>query len=85
MGFVRIRLFSIFSEAVGASEIVVEKTGRMKISDVVKILENKYPVFHEVRKRVPVIILLNGKPVRDHKRGVEDSSEIAILPPMSGG
>ncbi len=84
MGLVRIRLFSIFVEAVGASEIVVEKTGRIKISDIIEILENKFPMFHEVRKRVPLIILLNGEPVRDHKREVEDSSEIAILPPMSG-
>ncbi|HOW13414.1 ubiquitin-like small modifier protein 1 [Methanosarcina sp.] len=96
MAEVRVKLFANLREAAGTPEILLSGE---KVIDILLSLTEKYPgiknlIFEKHEKdEIPVLcgsinILVNGNNVRHLEgldTGLNDSDEIGILPPVSGG
>ncbi|MHB8103405.1 MAG: ubiquitin-like small modifier protein 1 [Methanosarcina sp.] len=97
MAEVKVKLFANLREAAGTPELLLSGE---KVIDVLLSLTEKHPglkylIFDkaEEKGKTPVLcgfinVLINGNNIR-HLEGldtlVEDSDEIAVLPPVSGG
>lgn len=83
MPVIRLKFFSIYSDATGSDE-VIEVPVNTSLSKLLKIVVSKYPVLDKLFKRVKPIILVNGSRINDNYI-VKDGDEIAFIPPASGG
>lgn len=97
MAEVKVKLFANLREAAGTPELLLSGE---KVIDILLSLTDKYPALKDIifekegeKCENPVLcgsinILINGNNVR-HLEGLEtllqDSDEIGILPPVSGG
>ncbi len=82
---IRVKLFAVFADAVGAKELVISLSKeKVKAKDILEYIRSKYPKFRESEKVVPVLMLVNGVNVLPDNE-VKEGDEVSLLPPASGG
>ena len=82
---IRVKLFAVFADAVGAEELVISLSKeKAKVKDVLEYIRSKYPKFREIEEDVPVLMLVNGVNVLQDSE-VKEGDEVSLLPPASGG
>lgn len=83
---IRIKFFSIFKDVIGSSETVLEyqQCSEIPIRKLVEDIISRYPQLLRAFNEAEPIILINGV-VATGVEIVVDGSEIAIVPPLSGG
>ena len=80
---VRLLTFASASDAVGANEVTIElHDGISTVADLKTELEQRYPALGELWLKLAVAI--DGEIATDQNT-IHDGSEIALLPPVSGG
>ena len=80
----RVRLFSLYRDAVGKPEIDINIEGSRTVSSIIRELAEMYPKLRKAIEAVPPLILVNGITVGEDSV-VDNDSEIALAPPASGG
>jgi len=82
---VRVKLFAVLADAVGAKELVIDlNKEKARVKDILDYVRSKYPRFREVEKDVPILMLVNGVNVLPDSE-VKEGDEVSLLPPVSGG
>ena len=81
---VKMRFFSIFKDIIGKDELEFEFEESITIEEILNGLSKKYPYLRKALEKYPTIILVDGEP-SDPKNRIEKDTEIAIIPPPSGG
>jgi MoaD family protein len=87
------RYAGIVSEITGKLSEEIEIGAETKLSDILRRLASQYGlrfkehVFnYEANKPAPnILILLNGKIIRDYDRKINDGDFVSIIPMVSGG
>jgi molybdopterin converting factor small subunit len=79
---VRVKLFAVAKEMVGRDELTVEVREGSKITDVRRAVETVFPALRSVTSHALWAI---GAAYADEQTPVNESSEIALIPPVSGG
>lgn len=80
MGKYAIKAFGITKEIVGSRETIVEFEGNT-VGSLRKALKTRYPPLLEIRS---LMIAVNNAYAEDDL-SIEESDEIALIPPVSGG
>ncbi len=79
---INVQLFAILREAAGASRFDLEVPAQTTARQVAQILAERFP---KLRAYLPVLsFAVNGELVPAETL-VPDASEVALLPPVSGG
>jgi len=80
-----IKFLAAVSDYTGIHKTELEvDNDEIRFGEILKIIREKYPGLKDIEKKVPIIILLNGrKPSPDDI--VREGDKIAFLPPISGG
>lgn len=81
---VKVKFFSIIKDYTDTDEVTFEFSDNIKLSELLKIIESRWPSIKEVEDEVPIITLVNGS-VCQGDVILNDGDEVAILPPVSGG
>ncbi len=81
---IRVKFFSIYRDVIGKEQIEIEVPSSISINTIINHLTNMYPKLAEVFSEIKPLVLLNGVIV-DETNIVNSDSEIAIIPPVSGG
>jgi molybdopterin converting factor subunit 1 len=76
----KIKTFGIARDILGNKELIVEINGT-KVSDLRNELSEKYPKLKSLKS---LFIAVNQSYAEDHME-LNDSDEIALIPPVSGG
>jgi molybdopterin converting factor small subunit len=79
---VRVKLFAVAKEMVGRDELTVEVREGAKITDVRRAVETAFPALGSVTSHALWAI---GATYADEQTPVNESAEIALIPPVSGG
>jgi len=79
---IEVRLFAQARERVGSAQARIELPAGSRIADALALLERTYPALAELRPHLAVA--LNGTLARAGDP-LADGSELALLPPVSGG
>jgi len=81
----RVRLFSVYRDAVGSPELEVEIEVGVPLRTIVDVLAERFPHLREVFAEVQPLILVRGE-VADPNEAIDGSlDEVALAPPASGG
>ena len=80
MGKYVIKSFGITKDIVGARETVIDLEGDT-VGSLRKVLKKRFPALAEVRS---LMIAVNNNYAEDNQ-SIEESDEIALIPPVSGG
>lgn len=81
---VKVVYLGLIADITGKKEERLKLNSKIKFSELLNIIFNKYPKLNEVRKKLELIILVNGlKYSRDEE--VNDGDEVAIMTVPSGG
>lgn len=80
MGKYVVKSFGVTKDIVGARETVVHLEGDT-VGSLRKILKDRYPALAEIRS---LMIAVNNNYAEDNQ-AIEESDEIALIPPVSGG
>jgi len=82
---VRLKFFSILIDIVGRQELVLTfHKDNITVKDVIEYVEKNYPKLVELKRHIPITILINGTNASKEDI-INDGDEIAFLPPASGG
>ena len=82
---VLIKFLAAVSDYTGIHKTELElDNDEIKFGEALNIIREKYPGLKEIEKKVPIIILLNGRKASLDDI-VRDGDKIAFLPPISGG
>ncbi len=81
MTSLKIKAFGITRDIVGGRELILEMKGENTVSQLRKILEEKYP---DMKKIKSLLIAINNE-YADDTTLLKDDDEIALIPPVSGG
>lgn len=76
----RIRLFGILADMAGKPEIVIEINNEINTVSLLNKINKNYPEFEKTN----YTIALNKKVVIGNQR-INETDEIALLPPFAGG
>jgi MoaE-MoaD fusion protein len=79
---VRVKLFAAARELAGRDEILVDVTARATIEDVSQAVESAAP---NLRPLLPHCLWAVDAAYADKNAVVKQDSEIALIPPVSGG
>jgi molybdopterin converting factor subunit 1 len=79
---VRVKLFAVAKELAGSDEIVVEVPAAATLGDVCRAVEEK---FSALRRVLPHAMWAVDAAYADDASLVNERSEIALIPPVSGG
>ncbi len=79
---VTVKMFAAAREAVGASEVTVEVADRATVADLRCAMIDEYPQLESVVDRA--MFAINVKYAKDEDL-LSSGSEIACIPPVSGG
>ena len=79
---VKIKLFSVFREAVGKKEIELSMEKNCRVRDVIHMLGEEYPA---IKKFIEFAIVSINHEYADENSLVKNGDEIAIFPPIGGG
>lgn len=80
---VRLLAFASARDAIGSGELDVELQPEATLEMLLRDLEDRYPQLAAIRTRLAIAV--NGEIVEDLEIRPEPGSEIALLPPVSGG
>ena len=80
MGKYVIKAFGVTKDILGARETVVNLDGNT-VGSLRKSLRSRYPTLAEIRS---LMIAVNSVYAHDDQ-SIEESDEIALIPPVSGG
>jgi len=81
---IRIRFFSIYRDVIGKEQIEIEVPSGISINEIINYLIDVYPKLKRVFNEIKPLVLLDGIIV-DENNIVNSDTEIAIIPPVSGG
>jgi len=81
---IRIRFLAALADAAGMNETKMKVRRGTKVANLMKEIEGRFPGIAEAKKKIPVIVLINGV-ARSSSYRIEDEAEIALVPPASGG
>ena len=79
---IEVRLFAQARERVGSGSARLDLPAGSRVDDALDALERAYPSLRELRPHLAVA-LDGGLVSRD--QALDDGSELALLPPVSGG
>ncbi len=79
---VSVRLFAGLKELVGGQEIVVQLPEDATVSDLAEQLAGKYP---QLKPLIPGLAFAVNEEYRSRDYVLQDSDEVALIPPISGG
>jgi molybdopterin converting factor small subunit len=79
---VRVRLFAVAKELAGAEEVLVDVPAMANIGDVREAIEEILPA---LRRVLPHAMWAIGSAYADDASQVNDKSDVALIPPVSGG
>ena len=78
----KVELFGVLREAVGAAEVDVDLAGPAPIAEVLDVLVSDYPGLAEHLPRVACAV---GDDMRSRSDVIEPAETLVLLPPVSGG
>lgn len=78
----KVKLFSILAEEIG-STIDIDLNSKFYPSDVKQAIEDAYPKYKEVLNQS--LVAIDEEYADDKQFALTDVTEIAIIPPVSGG
>ena len=81
---IQVKFLAAVADYAGVYKAEIELDDNMTFKDVVELIRRKYPGVRDIERKIPILILLNGKKV-DPGTLVKDGDRIAFLPPISGG
>lgn len=76
---IKILLFGILAEKVGSKELHME--GKKTLGFLLKEIYSSYPSLNDTKHKISV----NKNLTSDYAVYIEEGSEVALLPPFSGG
>lgn len=79
---VRVKLFAVAKELAGCEELAVELADGATISDVRRAVEEAVPALRSVLSLALWSVDAN---YAEENAAVSESSEVALIPPVSGG
>jgi len=79
---IRVLAFATASQALGAAECTLELPDGATVGDLRRILAHRSP---ELARRLPTLALAVDGELASDARTLADLSEVALLPPVSGG
>ncbi len=77
---VKVKLFASSRELVGESEVRISLTDQTTVGNLRKKIVEMYPAL----SKIMFVVAVNHK-VSDNSTIINNSDEVAILPPVSGG
>ncbi len=81
---VKVKLFSLYADAVGRSEVEVLLELGGRVSELLYSLAREYPVLSKAFSLVEPIVLVNGVRASGDQL-IAGESEVAVVPPSAGG
>jgi MoaD family protein len=81
---IQVKFLAAVADYAGVYKTELELDDDITFKDAVEIIRKKYPGVREIEKKIPILILLNGRKA-DPDTQVKDGDRIAFLPPISGG
>lgn len=81
---VKVKLFSLYADAVGRSEVEVLLELGGRVSELLQSLIREYPVLSKAFSLVKPIVLINGVRAPEDQL-ITGSIEVALVPPSAGG
>lgn len=81
MTTLRVKAFGITRDIVGGRELTLELGDQKTVSDLKKMLEEKFPSIKGLKS---LVIAVNNEYAND-SQPLTESDEIALIPPVSGG
>lgn len=79
---IRLLAFASASDALGATEVVLEVPSETSVGTLKASLEERYPALSELWHRIAIAV--DGE-IADDRAVLQDQAEVALLPPVSGG
>lgn len=81
---IQVKFLAAVADYAGVYKAEVELDDNLTFKEAVELIREKYPGVKEIEKKIPILILLNGRKA-DPDTPVQDGDRIAFLPPISGG
>ncbi|NPA16548.1 molybdopterin converting factor subunit 1 [Persephonella sp.] len=79
---VNLLYFSSIKDRLGKSREEVELPDGSKISDLYKLLEEKYP---QIAESLPSVMFAVNEEYADRNTQLKEGDTVALIPPVSGG
>ncbi|WP_457643825.1 molybdopterin converting factor subunit 1 [Persephonella sp.] len=79
---VNLLYFSSIKDRLGKSREEVELPDGSKISDLYKLLEEKYP---QIAESLPSVMFAVNEEYADKNTQLKEGDTVALIPPVSGG
>jgi MoaD family protein len=83
---IKVKAYPIFKEYVE-----IETKSNISISELIRLLDTEYPEFREYyldkdgNLDIEVVIVHNGKQVKDYNTVLADGDVVTFIPPVAGG
>ncbi len=84
MARVRVVLLSLLRDVVGSNQIDLYVEDGVTLNELLEELYNRYKELANMRKRLEIMVLVNGER-KDRGYRLRDGDEVALMPPASGG
>lgn len=81
---VKVKLFSLYADVVGGSEVEVSLEQGGRVSELLHSLIKERPALSKAFSIVKPIVLINGVPASEDQL-ITEGCEVAIVPPSAGG
>ena len=78
----KVRLFAIFREKAGVSEVTLELPEHSTVADLLAVMERRYP---SVPVSMPHTMVAVNTEYVEKVHLLHDGDEVALIPPVSGG
>ncbi|WP_456383059.1 molybdopterin converting factor subunit 1 [Persephonella sp.] len=79
---VNLLYFSSIKDRLGKSREEVELPDGSKVSDLYKLLEEKYP---QIAESLPSVMFAVNEEYADRNTQLKEGDTVALIPPVSGG
>ena len=79
---VRVKLFAVAKELAGCEAVTVDVPAVAKIGDVRQAVEKKFPALQQVLRHAVWAV---DAEYADDEMTVNERSDVALIPPVSGG